>query len=195
MKKVLNVALAAASLLLLTQAAQAHPGHATTGFTNGILHPLTGIDHIAAMVAVGLWATQLGKRALWQIPTAFVTMMIAGACFAFAGLHIPYVEQGIAASVLVLGLLIVFAFRMPTWAGMLLVGLFATFHGWAHGSEMHPQSSALTFALGFILATLILHAAGLALGLLFKNFKHPLYTRLAGVGLVACAALLFMGIL
>ncbi len=127
---------------LLGRTLWAHPGHGTQGFAAGLAHPLTGVDHIAAMMAVGLWAVQLGKRAVWMVPLAFVGMMVAGAGLAFAGVTLPFSEPGIAASVLVLGLLIVFALRMPVWAGMMLVGVFAVFHGWAHGNEMHAGTSA-----------------------------------------------------
>jgi urease accessory protein len=188
-------ALAVGSLLLLAESAFAHPGHGGSGFPAGIAHPLSGVDHLAAMLAVGLWAAQLGRRAVWLVPTAFIAMMIAGAGLAFTGLHIPFVEQGIAASVLIMGLLLVFAFRMPTWAGMTLVGLFAVFHGYAHGSEMQPTASALAFATGFVISTVILHAAGIAIGLGLAQFKQTAWIRVAGLSLVGCAALLFAGVL
>ena len=198
MKRLFNpgaAALAIVSMLAIAESASAHPGHGTAGFLPGVIHPLTGIDHIAAMVAVGLWATQLGKRAIWMVPTAFVVMMIMGAGLAFAGLRIPFVEQGIAASILVLGLLIVFAMRMPVAAGMALVGLFAIFHGWAHGSEMHPEASALAFGCGFVLSTIALHAVGIALGILLAKARQKVWVRLTGLSLVGCAALLFAGVL
>ena len=150
--------LGALSLLLVAAPlAQAHPGHEghdfTWDFSGGFAHPLSGWDHLLAMIAVGLWAAQLGGRARWLVPSAFVGVMALGAALGHAGLMFPGVEQGIAASVLVLGLLIATAVRLPVAAGMALVGLFAGFHGIAHGAEMPATAGGLSYGAGFILAT------------------------------------------
>jgi urease accessory protein len=183
-----------AATCLLATAAFAHPGHGLIDFGGGITHPLSGIDHLAAMVAVGLWAAQLGKRATWLVPTAFVCMMIAGASLAAAGASLPFAEQAIAASVLVLGLLITFALRLSMLTGIAIVGLFALFHGWAHGHEFHATGSLLQFTAGFILATLFLHGVGILLGRTLNVLRHNTWTRLAGLSLVGCGALLLLGI-
>jgi urease accessory protein len=137
-------------IFLVPSLAQAHPGMPghTHGFSNGLLHPLTGLDHICAMVAVGLWAAQRGGRALWLVPTTFVSIMIVGGILGMGGVGIPYVEQGIAASVLVLGIFIAAAVRLPLAASMVIVGLFAIFHGYAHGAEMPGSSSGFAYGIG-----------------------------------------------
>ena len=132
--------LAAAFLALATIAvptvASAHPGHEGAGFVHGLLHPLGGLDHILAMVAVGLFAARLGGRALWLVPASFVTAMALAGAAGMAGFALPYVEAGIALSILVLGAAIAFETTMPVAAAMALVAFFAVFHGYAHGAEM-----------------------------------------------------------
>jgi len=130
----------------------------------GFSHPFFGLDHILAMVAVGLWAALLGGRAVWLVPTAFVGTMMLGFAGALAGLGLPFVEPVIAASVVVIGLLALVALQVPTAAGMAMVGFFAFFHGYAHGGEL-GDAGALSFCAGFASATAILHAAGLGIGL------------------------------
>jgi len=146
----------------------AHPGHdggeLTWDFNTGFAHPFSGWDHLLAMIAVGLWAAQLGGRARWLVPAAFVVALTVGAALGRAGVNFSGVEQGIAASVFVLGVLIATTARLPVAAGMALVGLFAIFHGLAHGAEMPATNGALGYGFGFIAATALLHAAGLALG-------------------------------
>jgi len=130
----------------------------------GFSHPFSGLDHILAMVAVGLWAALLGGRAAWLVPTAFVGTMMLGFAVALAGLGLPFVEPVIAASVVVIGLLTLVALQVPTAVGMAMVGFFAFFHGYAHGGEL-GDAGALSFCVGFALATAILHAAGVGIGL------------------------------
>lgn len=150
----------------------AHPGHdgdhggLTWDFAGGFGHPIGGLDHILAMVAVGIWAAQLGGRARWAVPGAFTAALAAGAALGAGGVSIGWTEQAIAASVLVLGLLVVSAKRLPLTAGMGIAALFAFFHGVAHGAEMPATSSGLAYGLGFLAATALLHAAGVGLGLL-----------------------------
>ena len=145
----------------------------------GFSHPLFGLDHILAMVAVGLWAAQQGGRALWLVPTAFVGTMAVGFAAAIAGAPLPFVEPVILASVIFIGVAIALALPIPTSAVAALVGFFAFFHGHAHGGEL-GEAGAWQFALGFILATAVLHTVGIAAGLLLSRFSGKLLTRLAG---------------
>jgi urease accessory protein len=179
-------------IFLLPSLAQAHPGPPghTHGFANGLLHPLTGLDHICAMVAVGLWAVQRGGRALWLVPTTFVSIMIFGGILGMGHAGIPYIEQGIAASVLVLGLLIAGAVRLPLTASAAIVGLFALFHGYAHGAEMPATASGLAYGIGFVIATASLHLCGIGLGLLAKRYASANLIRYAGGAIAACGVYL-----
>ena len=165
--------------------AQAHPGHGG-GLLAGIAHPLFGLDHVLAMVAVGVWAFQLGGRARWLVPASFVALMAVAGGAGIAGIALPLVEAGIASSVLVLGLLIAFAVRVTPAFGAGIVALFAIFHGHAHGAEMPLMGSAWEYGIGFVLSTAALHGLGLALG---KSFdKQSLWLRAAGVMVAASGA-------
>jgi urease accessory protein len=166
-------------LLLLPLAVQAHPGHSHAGFVAGAAHPLSGLDHLLAMIAVGLWAVQLGGRALWAVPASFVSIMVAGGALGMAGLPLPGVEQGILASVFVLGLLIATAARVPLYASMLIVGAFALFHGFAHGAEMPATAAGLGYGAGFAVATALLHAVGIGAGLLLGKLSAAAQPALA----------------
>ena len=145
----------------------------------GFSHPLFGLDHILAMVAVGLWAAQQGGRAIWIVPAAFVGTMALGFAAAIAGAPLPFVEPVILASVIFIGVAIALALPIPTSTVAALVGFFAFFHGHAHGGEL-GGAGAGQFALGFILATAVLHAVGIGAGLLLSRFSGKLLTRLAG---------------
>ena len=182
-----------AAVLLASTPAFAHVGAGpASGFGNGLLHPLCGIDHLAAMIAVGLWAAQQGKRAVWAVPLAFVTVMALGGAVGMAGHTLPFAEQGIAASVLVLGVLIAAAARLPLAAGVLLVATFAFFHGHAHGAEMPSTASGLAYGAGFIAATASLHLCGIAIGLSLKRLDKPRVLRLAGAAVALCGVALFL---
>lgn len=151
---------------LLPTAALAHTGiGAAGGFAHGFWHPIGGLDHVLAMVAVGAFAVRLGGRAVWLVPAAFVAMMAVGGLAGIERIQLPFVETGIALSVVVLGLAVAFQWKLPVAAASALVGLFAIFHGHAHGSEMPVDASGLSYALGFMLATVSLHVAGIGLGL------------------------------
>jgi urease accessory protein len=176
---------------LMPALAEAHPFHgAANGFAGGLGHPLSGLDHILAMVAVGLWAAQLGGCSRWTVPAAFVSLMVVGGALGMAGVHIPAVESGIAASVLVLGVMIAVAVRLPMFAGMALVGLFAIFHGHAHGTETPAAASGFTYAAGFVLATIFLHACGIGLGMLAQKRMAIPALRFAGA-VIAFAGICF----
>jgi urease accessory protein len=184
----LSRALVFVTLCLSAGTAAAHPGHAAAGFAGGLAHPFMGLDHLLAMVAVGLWAAQQGGRALWAVPAAFVAAMIAGGVLAWVGLALPHVETGIAVSVLGLGLLIVTQRRAPPAAGMAIAAVFALFHGYAHGLEMPQIASPVPYAAGFVMATLGLHAAGIAAARLGGRA-----TRLAGLGIAASGLAMVLG--
>jgi urease accessory protein len=174
-------------LLLIPSLAQAHPGlpgH-THGFANGLAHPLTGLDHICAMIAVGLWAAQRGGRALWLVPLTFVLVMTAGAALGMAGVSLPFVETGIIASVLILGVLIAAAVRLPPAISAVIVGVFALFHGLAHGMEIPDNTSGLAYGAGFILATAGLHLLGIGLGLQAQRLGSARLIRWAGGAIAA----------
>jgi len=178
---------------LLTAAASpalAHPGHGAEGLASGFAHPFMGLDHLLAMLAVGLWAAQTGGRTLWAVPAAFVAVMALGGSLGAMGVGLPLVELGIAGSVLVLGLLVAAAPRLPLWAPVAIAGLFAVFHGHAHGTEMPEGASGLLYGAGFVAATAILHAIGLGLGLAGSRLA-AVPARLAG-GAVAAAGLVLI---
>ena len=160
-----------ATLALLPGLAQTHPGHDVSGLAAGITHPLMGMDHLLAMVAVGLCGAKLGGAARWLLPLLFVSVMLVGGALAMAGVHLPGVELGIVGSVIVLGALLVVVQRGQTAPVALLVAGFSLFHGYAHGAEMPAAAGALSYALGFAVATAALHAAGLFGGLWLQERK------------------------
>lgn len=191
--------LAAASLALVAVAvptiASAHPGHeGAPGFVHGFLHPLGGLDHILAMVAVGLFAARLGGRALWLVPASFVGAMAVAGVAGMSGFALPYVEAGIALSILVLGAAIALEMTMPVAAAMGLVAFFAVFHGYAHGVEMPETVSGLAYGAGFVAATAALHGLGIGLGLGIGRGSEVVSRRVlqvgGGVAALAGAALL-----
>ena len=171
-------------MFFLPTLAFAHTGvGATTGFGSGFAHPFGGFDHLLAMLAVGLWAAQMGDRALWAVPAAFVALMIFGGVLAVAGIHVPYVEGGILVSVLVLGILIAAAFKFPLMISASIVGVFALFHGHAHGAEMPLVAGAISYSLGFALATALLHAAGIVGGMMLQKMNVEKVVRYAGAAI------------
>jgi urease accessory protein len=182
--------LAAALLVLLAPAgAEAHLlGAHGAGLAQGLAHPFAGIDHLLAMVAVGLWAAQRGGRALWAVPLAFVAMMALGGALGIAGAPLPLVEPGIAGSLVVLGLLVALALRLPLAAAMAVVGAFAVFHGHAHGTELPEAMAPVAYAAGFVLATAALHGVGVAAGLALRRPMGQALVRASGAG-VALAGL------
>jgi urease accessory protein len=165
-------------------------------FAAGLSHPLFGVDHILAMVAVGLWAALLGGRALWLVPAAFVGTMATGFAAALSGVPLPFVEPVILASIVVIGLLAAMALRVPAWAGMAMAGFFAFFHGHAHGGEL-GSAGVLSFGAGFAISTALLHAAGIGIGLglgrIFGSETGRLITRVAGSATVFGGVWLALG--
>jgi urease accessory protein len=171
----------------LGSAAHAHTGAGpASGLAHGFGHPLAGLDHICAMLAVGLWAAQRGGRAVWAVPLSFVSVMVIGGALGAAGVALPAVEQGIAASVFVLGVLVACAVRMPVVAAGALVGFFALFHGQAHGAEMPASASGFAYGAGFVMATALLHAAGLGTASWIARMGRMRLVRFAGGGIAAC---------
>lgn len=171
MHRTIRTAAAAAALTLLPQLAFAHTGAgAVHGFSHGFAHPLGGLDHLLAMVTVGIFAWQLGGRAVWAVPATFVGLMAVGGALGVSGIDVPFVELGIALSVIVLGGVVAFGLKAPLAAAMAMVGFFAIFHGHAHGAEMPANASGLAYGLGFMVATAGLHLAGIGLGMAIGRF-------------------------
>lgn len=177
---------------LLVQTAEAHTGPGLAGgFWSGVLHPVTGWDHVIAMVAVGLWGAFLGRPAIWILPVVFPLVMAMGGALGVLGVPLPHVETGIALSAVVLGLMVAAEARMPIlWAG-LIVGMFAIFHGHAHGTELPDAANPFAYALGFVVATGCLHILGILFGMLTQWEKGRLAVRTGGVA-VAAGGLAFL---
>ncbi len=184
----------AAFMVLGTPAiAFAHTGVGeASGLLNGLAHPLGGLDHLCAMIGVGLWAAQRGGRAIWLVPLAFVLVMAIGGLLGTMAIGLPLVEPGIVASVLILGILIAAAVRLPLLLSVLIVGTFALFHGHAHGAEMLHTYSALAYGIGFIITTTALHACGIGLGLLARQSGSVWLIRYAGAAIFLGGLCLFL---
>lgn len=183
----LNKALGALALLLTPALAFAHPGHGDSGLAAGLGHPVGGLDHLLAMLAVGLWAAQQKGAARWALPMTFVGTMLLGGVLGFEGLALPALESGIAASVLALGLAVALAVRPPLSLAMAATALFALFHGVAHGLELPEMSSPWAYACGFVVATAALHAVGYAVVRFVPAAAAPL-VRIAGAGSAVAGA-------
>jgi urease accessory protein len=188
----LNKLFATAALLLAPALAFAHPGHGDNGLVAGMSHPLGGLDHLLAMLAVGLWAAQQKGAARWALPCTFVGTMLIGGLLGFEGLALPALENGIATSVLALGLAVALAVRPPLLMAMAATALFALFHGVAHGLELPEMSSPWAYAAGFVGATAALHAAGYALVRFLPAAAAPL-VRVAGAASAATGVWLLAG--
>ena len=182
--------------VLAPTVAWAHVGvGSTSGFSHGFWHPISGIDHVLAMVAVGMFAANLGGRALWAVPLTFVSLMAVGGALGMGHVNVPYVEAGIGLSVVILGLVVAFQVQWPVAAAMALVAVFAIFHGHAHGEEMPMDASGAHYAAGFMIATAFLHLAGIAIGIGIQRIGTAYWHRaaqisggamaLAGVALLA----------
>jgi len=178
--------------LITLSTAMAHAsGDNGSGFISGLTHPLFGWDHVTAMVAVGIWGAFLGRPAIWILPVVFPLVMAFGGILGISGVPIPAIETGIAASSIVLGLLIVFATRAPLWVAAIVVGAFAIFHGHAHGTELPNAASPLAYSIGFVISTGLLHLAGIAFGEVIRLPKGDWILR-AGGGMIALAGIAFL---
>jgi urease accessory protein len=171
--------------------AAAHTGDVVGGFFGGLAHPVLGPDHVAAMVAVGLWGAFLGSPAIYLLPVVFPLVMALGGALGILGVPLPGTEIGIAISAVLLGLAVVLAIKPPIWMAALLGGTFAIFHGHAHGAELPPGADALAYSVGFVVATGLLHLAGIALGLLARWPAGRLAVRTTG-GAIALAGVVFL---
>ncbi|WHO77113.1 HupE/UreJ family protein [Rhizobium sp. BT03] len=195
MKSALKSGLLALAAAALPAVAYAHTGVGqTSGFVHGFSHPVSGLDHVLAMVMVGVFAFQLGGRATWLVPATFVLVMALGGALGVSGVNLPFVETGIALSVVVLGAIVALNVKAPTALAMGVVGLFAIFHGHAHGVEMPEDAGGAAYAAGFMIATALLHAAGLGLGYVIGRAgerQGAFVTRAAG----SVAAIAGVGIL
>ena len=180
------------ALLSVCSPALAHSGGVAGGFVGGLSHPVFGPDHVAAMVAVGLWGAFLGAPAIYLLPVVFPLVMAAGGVIGILGVPLPGIEIGIAVSAIVVGMMVAVAARPPLWIAAMIVGVFAIFHGHAHGTELPPGDNALAFSAGFVVATGLLHLAGIAFGLLARWRTGRLAVRSAG-GAIAIAGLMFLG--
>lgn len=171
MKSIFKSGVLTLAAAALPAVAYAHTGVGeTAGLVHGFSHPISGLDHILAMVMVGVFAFQLGGRAIWAVPATFVLVMAFGGALGIAGVNLPFVETGIALSVIVLGAVVALNMRASTAVAMGIVGLFAIFHGHAHGAEMPENAGGAAYAAGFMIATALLHAAGLGIGFLVARF-------------------------
>ncbi len=191
MNRFWKIAAAGAALAAVPTMAQAHPGLAAAGFPDGFIHPFTGADHIMAMVAVGYWAQTLGGKARWAVPASFTALMALGAVFGFHSSASTLVEYGVAASVFALGLLVAFEVKLPVLPAAALVGFFAFFHGYSHGSEAPSAAVEAWFFGGFTLATLILQGIGQGLAALRFN---RVVSRLAGISVALGGLYLIAGV-
>jgi urease accessory protein len=185
--------LAAVMVLLGAVPALAHGGEGGAGgFVAGLMHPVLGPDHVVAMVAVGLWGAFLGPPAIWLLPIVFPLVMAFGGVLGILGVPVPATETAIAASAIVLGLMVALAARPPLWSAAVLVGAFAIFHGYAHGKELPAGANAVAFASGFVIATGLLHLCGIAFGLLTRWPAGRLAVRAAG-GAIALTGMAYLG--
>lgn len=179
-------------LLVLTAIpAAAHTGSLGGGFLSGLGHPLFGADHVVAMVAVGLWGAFLGTPAIFILPVVFPLVMAFGGVLGILGVPLPGAEVAIAVSAVVLGLMVALAARPPLWAAAAVVGTFAIFHGYAHGAELPAGADAVAYSLGFVVATGLLHLAGIALGLTVRWPAGRIGVRGTGAA-IACAGVAFL---
>lgn len=175
--------------------ASAHTGESLSGgLISGFTHPILGWDHVVAMVAVGLWGAFLGNPAIWILPVVFPLVMALGGALGVAGIPVPAVEAGIAVSGIVLGLLVAFAVRAPLWIAAVLVGVFAIFHGHAHGTELPDAANPFAYALGFVVGTGVLHLAGILLGFATAIPKGAYVVRAAGIVIAAVGGAFLVGI-
>lgn len=188
----IGAAAAVLAMIALSSPAMAHAGHGYGGgFASGFLHPVAGWDHVAAMVAVGLWGAFLGAPSIWLLPIVFPLVMAIGAVMGILGVPVPAVETGIALSAVILGLMIALAVKAPIWVSSVIVGLFAIFHGYAHGAELPASANIFAYAVGFVTATGLLHLVGIAFGYPVKWRNGQIAVRSAG-GLISLAGLAFL---
>ena len=179
--------------LLAPCLAYAHVGQGDIGggFVSGFMHPILGLDHVIAMVAVGMWGAQLGAPAIWVLPVTFPIVMAFGSVLGAMGVPIPGIEVGIAISAIALGAMVAFAARPPLWVAAIMVGVFAIFHGYAHGAELPESANAIAFSIGFVVATGSLHALGILIGVA-NRWKTGAKLLRAGGAAIAAGGVYFL---
>jgi urease accessory protein len=183
--------LAAIAVFVGANSAFAHTGIGPThDLLHGLAHPLTGLDHILAMFAIGLWSAQRGGRAIWYFPLTFMVVMTLGAALGMTSIPMPFVEPAIAISVLMLGLLVATATSLPVSMSAAIVGLFALVHGQAHGTEIPATASALPYTGGLIATTIVLYATGISFGLAAQRLYSSQVMRFAGAAIAVCSVVL-----
>ena len=187
-----RIALTLLVFALGSSAALAHPDHGAESFAAGVAHPLGGLDHIAVMISVGLWAALKGGRALWLWPATFVCVMLVGGALGMAHVPLPFVESGILASVIALGLLVALAVDLPVWLGAVVIAVFAVFHGHAHGSEIAENIGGLEYMAGFAIATAMLHLVGIGFAQMMTRARLRPAIRVGGA---LCLAFGLAGVL
>lgn len=187
--------LLAVLLMGAAAAAQAHTDEAGGGFASGFLHPVGGVDHLLAMIAVGIWGATLGRPLIWALPVAFPLLMVLGGVLGIAGVPLPFVEAGIATSVVVLGLAILAAWRAPVGVALVIVGVFGLLHGYAHGMELPASAAPVAYTAGFVLSTGLLHLAGIAIGLLTGVPRGAQLLRVGGAAIAAVGVWILLGVL
>ena len=193
MKGTFRMLVLLSATLMAPSLAHAHVGVSETSeFVHGMGHPFGGLDHICAMVAVGLWAAQMGGRSIWAIPVTFIAVMALGGVLGMIGINVPYLETGIVVSVLTLGVLISASVRLPLAASVAIVGLFAIFHGQTHGAEMPETASGIAYGAGFLIATAFLHGCGIGLGIAIQKLAAPKVVRFAGIAIVLCGGYILL---
>jgi urease accessory protein len=182
-------------LLLWSHSASAHilEGDAAGGFISGFEHPISGLDHIVAMVSVGLWGAQLGAPAIWLLPVTFPMVMAFGGMLGLMGVPLPYTEIGIAVSAIGLGAVVAAEARPPLWVAAVMVGFFAIFHGHSHGTEIPPDENGVLYSVGFVIATGLLHLTGIAIGLIHRWHFGQMILRLGGAGVAAAGGWFLAG--
>jgi urease accessory protein len=182
----------ALAIALYASCADAHTGTGLPGgVAQGFAHPFGGLDHLLAMVSVGLWGAFLGRPLIYALPIVFPVVMVVGAAFGMFGVPLPRVEIGVALSVLVLGLCIAAAWRAPVTAAALIVAVFALFHGYAHGRELPSAADPLGYSVGFVLATGLLHVLGIGIGTLADRPRAAIVVRVLGAS-IACVGVVFV---
>lgn len=179
-------------LLLYVGGVSAHQGVGLAGgFVSGFMHPALGLDHVVAMVAVGLWGAFLGAPAIWTLPIVFPLVMAFGGALGLAGIPIPQIETGIGVSAVVLGSMVAFSVRPPIWVAASIVAVFAVFHGYAHGAELPVAANPLAYSVGFVIATGLIHLTGILFGLLVRWPRGKVAVQ-AGGGAIALAGVGFL---
>lgn len=186
--------LVAFALLGVTALAHAHSDEVGGGgFFAGYIHPLSGLDHLLAMVAVGMWGASLGRPLIWALPITFPLLMVVGGVMGILGVAVPYVETGIAASVVALGLAILAAWRAPVPVALALIGIFGVLHGYAHGIELTDATTPASYSAGFVVSTGLLHLAGIAIGMVVRLPHGIAALRAAGAAIAAAGVWILVG--